>query len=51
MENVETPKTFEVKKYLYYFLIGIVSLVMMIALPMIGSTQDIGFALPTSSAG
>lgn len=42
---------FEYKKYLYYGIIGIVSIVVLVFLPMIGSDAGLGFKLPTTVAG
>lgn len=38
------------KQYLYYILIGIISFLAIAFLPMIGSSQEIGWGLPQSSA-
>lgn len=37
---------FEIRKYLYYGLVGIISLIVLIFVPMIGSSTDVGFAFP-----
>lgn len=39
------------RQYLYYVLIFVLSLCMLIFLPMIGSTQDIGYNVPNTTAG
>lgn len=39
------------RQYLYYVLIFVLSLCMLIFLPMIGSTQDIGYNVPNTAAG
>ena len=41
----------KMRLYLYYALIFVLSLCMLIFLPMLGSTQDIGFNLPSTKAG
>ena len=41
----------KMRLYLYYALIFVLSLCMLIFLPMLGSTQDIGFNLPSTTAG
>lgn len=38
------------KQYLYYFVIGIVSFIALVFLPMIGSEAEIGFKLPQTVA-
>ena len=38
------------KDYLYYFIIGIVSAILIIFIPMIGSSVNGGLALPTNTA-
>ena len=42
---------FDIRKYLYYGLVGVISLVVLIFIPMIGSEAGIGFNLPTTPAG
>lgn len=39
------------KDYLYYMLIGIVSLIMLIFMPMLGSVAGLAWVLPTTTAG
>lgn len=39
------------RMYLYYGLVFVLSMCMLIFLPMIGSTQDIGYNLPTTKVG
>lgn len=41
---------FEIKKYLYYGLVAVISLVVLIFVPMIGSDTELGFALPKTPA-
>ena len=42
---------FELKKYLYYAIIFVVSMVVLIFMPMLGSDVDMGFKVPTTLAG
>ena len=42
---------FEFKKYLYYGIIGVLSLISLVFLPMIGSKIDGGFQFPTTVDG
>lgn len=39
------------KQYMYYFLIGLASLITLIFLPMVGSTAGIAWAVPTTVVG
>lgn len=39
------------KKWMYYFIIGIVSLITLVFLPMIGSTAGLEWAVPTTPVG
>ena len=39
------------KLYTYYIIIGVVSLIALVFLPMIGSTADMGFKVPDSAVG
>lgn len=41
----------KVRQRLYYFLIGIISFISLVFLPMVGSSADIGWNLPTTAAG
>ena len=41
---------FELKKYLYYGLIGVISLIVLVFVPMIGSDAELGFTLPKTPA-
>lgn len=41
---------FELKKYLYYGLIGAISLIVLVFVPMIGSDAQLGFVLPQTPA-
>lgn len=41
---------FELKKYLYYGLVVVISLVVLIFVPMIGSDAELGFTLPKTPA-
>lgn len=43
--------SFEWRKYLYYALIGIISLIACVFLPMLGSDIGLGFNLPNTPAG
>lgn len=40
----------KVRQYLYYILIGVISFLALAFLPMLGSTQDISWGLPQTSA-
>lgn len=51
MENKKAFDKFEMQKYLYYGIIAIVSVIMLVFLPMIGSDAGIGFKFPTTVAG
>lgn len=42
---------FEYKKYIYYGLVGIISLIMLVFMPMIGSSAEITFNFPNTVAG
>lgn len=42
---------FEWQKWLYYYLIGIISLVTCVFIPMLGSEVDLGFNIPNTIAG
>lgn len=42
---------FDIRKYLYYGLVGVISLVVLVFIPMIGSEAGIEFNLPTTPAG
>lgn len=42
---------FEFKKYLYYAIIFVVSMIVLIFMPMLGSEADLGFKFPKTSAG
>lgn len=42
---------FEFKKYLYYGLVGVISFIILVFLPMLGSETDIGFAFPNTTSG
>jgi uncharacterized membrane protein len=41
----------KVRQWLYYFLIGIISFISLVFLPMLGSSADLGWNLPTTAAG
>lgn len=41
---------FELKKYLYYGIIGVISLIVLVFVPMIGSDAELGFTLPKTPA-
>ena len=41
----------QVKQWIYYFLIGIVSLISLIFLPMVGSTIGLGWNIPDTTVG
>ena len=41
---------FELKKYLYYGLVAVISLVVLVFVPMIGSDAELGFTLPKTPA-
>ena len=41
---------FELKKYLYYGIIGVISLIVLVFVPMIGSDAELGFVLPKTPA-
>lgn len=41
----------DLKNKLYYFLIGLISLMALVFLPMLGSDTDFGFNFPTSTVG
>lgn len=41
---------FELKKYLYYGLVAVISLVVLVFVPMIGSEAELGFELPQTPA-
>ncbi len=38
------------KQYLYYIIIGIISFITLVFLPMIGSDAELGFNLPKTAA-
>lgn len=40
-----------IKGYLYYILIGIVSIIMLVFMPMMGSVAGLAWVLPTTAAG
>lgn len=42
---------FELKKYLYYGIIGVISFISLVFLPMIGSNANINISLPTTVTG
>ena len=42
---------FEFKKYLYYGLIAVISLIVLVFVPMIGTEAELGFSLPNTTAG
>ena len=42
---------FELKKYLYYGLVGVISFIILVFLPMLGSDADIGFNFPNTASG
>lgn len=42
---------FELKKYLYYGLVGVISFIILVFLPMLGSETDIGFKFPNTTSG
>ena len=42
---------FEFKKYLYYGLIGVISIVVLIFFPLIGTKADLNFSLPDTASG
>ena len=42
---------FEFKKYLYYGLVGVISFIILVFLPMLGSETDIGFQFPNTTSG
>ena len=42
---------FEFKKYLYYGLVGVISFIILVFLPMLGSETDIGFKFPNTTSG
>ena len=42
---------FELKKYLYYGLVGVISFIILVFLPMLGSQTDIGFTFPNTASG
>lgn len=42
---------FELKKYLYYGLVGVISFIILVFLPMLGSQTDIGFSFPNTASG
>lgn len=39
------------RQYLYYILVGVISVVMLIFMPMLGSTTGLQWTLPTTTAG
>lgn len=41
----------KVKQWMYYFIIGIISLIALCFLPMIGSTIGLGWNIPNTTAG
>lgn len=41
----------KIRQYLYYGLIGIISFISLVFLPMLGTTTDIGFKFPNTTAG
>lgn len=42
---------FEFKRYLYYGLVGVISFIILVFLPMLGSETDIGFQFPNTTSG
>lgn len=42
---------FEIKQYLYYGLVGVISFIILVFLPMLGSKTDIGFTFPNTTSG
>lgn len=42
---------FDYKKYLYYGLVGVISMLVLVFVPMIGSEAGIGFKFPTTASG
>lgn len=49
--NEENKSKFELRRYLYYFIIGIISLIAVVFLPMIGSEAGLGWNLPNTTVG
>lgn len=41
----------KVRQYLYYFIIGIISFVSLVFLPMLGSTMGLGWNIPNTTVG
>ena len=41
----------KVRQYLYYCLVGVISVVMLVFMPMLGSSAGLQWALPTTTAG
>lgn len=48
---MDERNSFEWRKYLYYALIGLISLIACVFLPMLGSDVNLGFNLPNTAAG
>ena len=42
---------FDLKKYLYYGLVGVISFIMLVFLPMLGSETEMGFKFPNTTSG
>lgn len=42
---------FEFKKYLYYGLVGVISFIILVFLPMLGSETEMGFKFPNTTSG
>lgn len=42
---------FELKKYLYYGLVGVISFIILVFLPMLGSDTEMGFNFPNTTSG
>lgn len=42
---------FELKKYLYYGLVGVISFIILVFLPMLGSETEMGFKFPNTTSG
>lgn len=40
-----------VRRYLYYILVGVISLIMLVFMPMLGSSAGLEWVLPTTTAG
>ena len=43
--------TDNIRQYLYYILVGVISVVMLVFMPMLGSAAGLQWVLPTSAAG